>query len=107
MAMNNALKIVTPNLPAKAIGIIKSATGLSISEIKRRCEEGEFMIEEDLSDDDALLLMMEIAEKMRALDIECEFYQANIVRSPSFMKNVYEAHRDTAQEVDLQIVNEF
>ncbi len=102
MAITNGIKISSQPLSAKAIGIIRKSTGLPISEIKKRADCGEYLIEKDLSDDKSLLTMIELAEELLAHDVRAELYQGGHERPLEFMKNVYESHRETAREVGLE-----
>ena len=102
MAITNGIKISPRSLTAKAIGIIRKSTGLPISEIKKRADCGEYLIEEDLSDDKSLLMMIRLAEELPAYDVRVELYQGGCERPLEFMKNIYESHRETAREVGLE-----
>lgn len=101
MAITNGIKIFSEFLPAKAIGIIRKSTELPISEIKKRAERGEYLIEKDLSDDESLLIMIELAEALPAYDVRVELYQGGHRFPLQFMRNTYESHRETAKEVGL------
>ncbi len=101
MAITNAIAVVTPNLSAKAISVIRKATGLSISSIKEHAQTGDYLIEKGLSDDTALLAMIRLAEDLKGLNVETELYQGGMKKSLEFMKNVYAAHKETAREVGL------
>ena len=101
MAITNAIVVSTPNLPAKAITVIRKATGLSISDIKRHAQAGDYLIEKGLSDDKSLLAMIHLSEDLESLGVEIEFYQGGMKKSLDFMKNVYAAHKETAREVGL------
>lgn len=91
MAIANAITVSTSNLPAKAIAVIRKATGLSISDIKNHAQTGDYLIERGLSDDKSLLAMIRLAEDLESLGVETEFYQGGMKKSLDFMKKVYAA----------------
>lgn len=101
MAITNAIAVSTTSLSAKAISVIRKATGLSISDIKRHAQVGDYLIERGLSDDKSLLVMIRLAEELELLGVEAELYQGGMKKSLDFMKNVYVAHKETAREVGL------
>lgn len=102
MTITNGIKIFSQSLSAKAIGTIRKSTGLPISEIKKRAESGEYLVEADLSDDKSLLTIIELAEELSTYGIRVELYQGGQEFSLEFMKNTYESHRETAKEVGME-----
>ena len=99
MAITNGIRIALPSLSAKAIAAIRKATGLSISDIKQRAQNGDYLMEKDLSDDKGLFSIIKLAEELSALGLDVELCQGGYSRSLEFMKNVLESHRQTAREV--------
>ena len=102
MAITNGIKVTASTLPAKAIAVIRKATGLPICEIKQRAQNGAYLIEKGLSDDKSLLTMIKLADDLSEYGVEVEFYQADHKRPLDFMKNVYTSHRETAEELGLE-----
>lgn len=101
MEITNAVKLPSSDLPAKAIAVIRKATGLSISEIRLRAANGASIIESDLSDDESLADIIALYGKLRVLGIQPLLYQGGREVSIDFFANVADAHRDTAKEVGL------
>lgn len=101
MGYTNGIKLKDTEVPPKAIAAIRKATGLSISDIKTRVSENEFLIESDLSNDSDLAKMIELAKQLDGLGLKVYFVSAGIIENVESMTNMLESHRDTARELGL------
>ena len=101
MNFTNAIKVTSGEISAKGIVLVRAATDLSIADIKRRVETGEYLIVADLSDDKSLRTTINLAKKLGAAGIETQLYQADRPVTLEFMRNVLGSHRATARELGL------
>ncbi len=101
MDFTNAVKVTSGEISAKGIALVRAVTDLSIADIKARVEAGEYLIEADLSDDEALRTIIDLAKKLGAAGVGTQLYQANRPVTLEFMRNVLGSHRATARELGL------
>ena len=88
-------------IPAKALMVVKEATGLSLSEIKCSAQNGSPFFGCDLSDDVNLDKIIKIYESLDALGVETLLLDEGNVEAIDYFRNVLDSHKDTAREVGL------
>jgi hypothetical protein len=102
MTFNNAIKLPTGEASTKAITTIRKATGLAIADIRERIARGGSLIEADLSDDNSLHTIISLYDALAGIGEKPVLFQGEREVSIDFLKNVEEAHRDTASELGLE-----
>lgn len=102
MTLNNAIKFPTGEASNKAITTIRKATGLAIADIRERIARGGSLIDADLSDDDSLHAIISLYDALVSIGEKPAFFQGEREVSIDLLKNVEEAHRDTASELGLE-----
>lgn len=102
MTFNNAIKLPVGDISTKAIIEVRKATGLPLAEIKKRASEGVDLIEADLSDDDSLHAIISLYDALVSVGENPVLFQGGREVSIDFLRNVEEAHRETARELGLE-----
>lgn len=93
-----AIKLPVGDVPAKAAMQLKKMTGLSLTEIKQKSAEDDFLIVCDYTDDDGLKLMNRIRREMSKLGIKVRQFEDGEEESPELFDNIEQTHREINAE---------
>ena len=78
--------------PAKAV---RENEDVSISEIKRRIEAGEFVCQGEVTDDEVLKRLLSLYSRLTAAGLKCQLYAGDEPCEVQYFKNLLESYKET------------
>lgn len=94
------LKIVKPEIPAKALMTIKQLTGLPFNEIKSRAENDEYIVEFPAYDDEGLRLINKMKRELKKLKVATKLYEGGREESSQLFDNAEQLYKDIARDCE-------
>ena len=85
---------------AKAIYYIKTQTGLSLSDIKTKIQDEDYIFESIVGDLQGLQKINQMKKKLQELGVEYHLYQDDEEESSEFFDNIEQRGIDTAKEIE-------
>lgn len=86
--------------------IMRGYEEISLAEIKRRIECGEYLYECNYIDGGGIKRILQMCEKLSALGIGYELFEHGRAADIQLLKNLIESYEETAREVERDIDRE-
>ena len=105
-----AIKISKSAFSAQIVKIVRKYTDISISDIKKRINNQEFIMSCDHIDDEMIKQIINLYRELRKEDIPCLLYENDRETTCKYLENLLQWNKEIEEEIERENereVNEF
>ncbi len=105
-----AIKISKTAFSAQIVKIVRKYTDISISDIKKRINNQEFIMSCDHIDDEMIKQIINLYRELRKEDIPCLLYENDRETTCKYLENLIQWNKEIEEEIERENereVNEF
>lgn len=94
------IKLTSQEVPAKAFMLIKKATGVPPTVVKKSIQDDECFYVCDFGNTDGLSAINYLNEGLHAIGLETKLYEHGVERDEAFFSSIERLHREIEEEVE-------
>lgn len=105
-----AIKISKTAFSAQIVKIVRKYTDISISDIKKRINNQEFIMSCDHIDDEMIKQIINLYRELSKEDVPCLLYENDRETTCEILENLLQMHKEIDEEIERENereVNEF
>lgn len=88
------IKLTSEDAPAKALMLIKQATGITPSNIKAKTSQNSCFFGCDFENDEGLRAINRLYRKLQSIGVETKLYEDGVERSIEFFESIEKLHAE-------------
>ena len=100
------IKVVNKTFNASIAKIMRKYVLDSISDIKLKVINGEYVYECDYIDSEGINIIIAIQEDMKNNGIDSEIYEHDEITTIEFLNNLLLSYKETEKQIDMEIDDE-
>ena len=100
------IKLGNQSFNARIAKIMKKYTSESISDIKLKVINGEYIYTCDYTNPEGIKIIIAIQQEMKKNGINSEIYEHDEITTIEFLNNLLTAYKETEQQIEMELLNE-